>query len=920
MEKLFLLDAYALIFRAYYAMIKMPRINSKGMNTSAILGFVNTLEEILTKEKPTHIGVAFDPKGGTFRHELYKEYKAQREETPEVIRESVPVIKEILEAYRIPVLEVPGFEADDVIGTLSRQADEKGIDTYMLTPDKDYCQLVTETSRIYRPKYGDKGYEVLDTATVLEKYEISNTDQIRDLLGLMGDNADNIPGCPGVGPKTAQKLIQEFGDVETLLENCDKLKGALKDKIETNADKIRFSKMLATIRTDVPIELEMEKLKKETPDMTKLTRILEELEMKGLLGRIRKQYVGEEKNTENNPVFHDLFADNDTEAVENENLRGVNIDEINCHVIDYKKDADGFREEIKGIGKIAISIDTTPDNPVFAEISGLAIATSEEKVWYLPFPETDSEMEVFKSVVSEIVGDSGKTVIGHNLKPAILALDGIGISMECRMFDTMVAHYVLQPEQKHSLEFLSEVYLKCPVTFEAEQTGDTGGLLFFKPDIDKLAENSGRKAVICLRLMEVLLNLLHQDGTYELFNDVEMPLVCVLADMEKTGVRIDTEALRETSRIFNERLQQTEKEIFSEVGFSFNILSPKQVGDVLFDRLKLSDKAKKTKSGQYVTSEEVLEGLRGKSPVVEKILQYRGLKKLIGTYVDALPTMINPKTGKIHTSFNQTVTATGRLSSSNPNLQNIPVRDEDGKEVRKAFIPDDGCKFFSADYSQIELRIMAHLSGDRNMLEDFNNGEDIHAATAAKVFHKPVSEVTREERSKAKTANFGIIYGISPFGLAERMKVSRTEAKELIDNYFKTYPQIREYIDRQIAIAREKGYIETVMHRKRYLPDIVSHNATVRGYAERNAVNAPIQGSAADIIKLAMVRIWRRLKECGAKSTMILQVHDELNFNVVPGEEELIQNIVIGEMQAAWPMSVQLLADCGWGENWLEAH
>ena len=919
MEKLFLLDAYALIFRAYYAMIKMPRINSRGMNTSAILGFVNTLEEILTKEKPTHIGVAFDPKGGTFRHELYKEYKAQREETPEVIRESVPVIKKILEAYRIPVLEVPGFEADDVIGTLSRQADEKGIDTYMLTPDKDYCQLVTETSRIYRPKYGDKGYEVLDTATVLEKYEISNTDQIRDLLGLMGDSADNIPGCPGVGPKTAQKLIQEFGDVETLLENCDKLKGALKDKIEANADKIRFSKMLATIRTDVPIELEMEKLKKETPDMTKLTRILEELEMKGLLGRIRKQYVGEEKNTENNPVFHDLFADNDTEAVENENLRGVNIDEINCHVIDYKKDADGFREEIKGIGKIAISIDTTPDNPVFAEISGLAIATSEEKVWYLPFPETDSEMEVFKSVVSEIVGDSGKTVIGHNLKPAILALDGIGISMECRMFDTMVAHYVLQPEQKHSLEFLSEVYLKCPVTFEAEQTGDTGGLLFFKPDIDKLAENSGRKAVICLRLKEVLLNLLHQDGTYELFNDVEMPLVCVLADMEKTGVRIDTEALRETSRIFNERLQQTEKEIFSEVGFSFNILSPKQVGDVLFDRLKLSDKAKKTKSGQYVTSEEVLEGLRGKSPVVEKILQYRGLKKLIGTYVDALPTMINPKTGKIHTSFNQTVTATGRLSSSNPNLQNIPVRDEDGKEVRKAFIPDDGCKFFSADYSQIELRIMAHLSGDRNMLEDFNNGEDIHAATAAKVFHKPVSEVTREERSKAKTANFGIIYGISPFGLAERMKVSRTEAKELIDNYFKTYPQIREYIDRQIAIAREKGYIETVMHRKRYLPDIVSHNATVRGYAERNAVNAPIQGSAADIIKLAMIKVYNELEKNFPDSKLILQVHDELIVECDEGQKETVSTILKEEMENACKMKVKLLADVNSGKTWYEA-
>lgn len=926
MEKMFLLDAYALIFRAYYAMIKTPRINSKGLNTSAILGFVNTLMEILGKENPTHIGIAFDPSGGTFRHKLYDEYKAQRQETPEVIRESVPVIKNIIRAFNIPILEVEGFEADDVIGTLSKQANEKEIDTYMLTPDKDYCQLVTEKIRIYRPKYGDKGYEVMDTSAVLEKYGIENTSQIIDLLGLMGDSADNIPGCPGVGPKTAQKLIANFGSIENLLENTDKLKGALKEKVEENAEKIKFSKMLATIRTDVPIELDMESLKRQKPDMGKLRNILEELEMKGLLGRILREYNDDTQKTPTDQTTDgfqaniiDIFTHDSTENFKNENLSEVRPVELAVKIIDSKQDISSFANACEKAGKMAFQIETTQGNPVFAEITGIGFATSPDTAWYLPKPDDKDGCDTFCSIVREIMENESILKISHNIKPAILALAELGITIKGSSFDTMVAHYVLQPEQKHSLKFLSETMLKETIPDNDEQT-QTEGMLFFIPDLDKVSRISGQKAVISLKLETLLSDMLHKDGTWQLFNEIEMPLTGVLADMERCGARIDPKALQESSRMFTDRMLALEQKIFKEVGFSFNILSPKQVGEVLFDKLRLSDKAKKTKNGQYVTSEDVLEGLRDKSPVVEKILQYRGLKKLIGTYVDALPAIVSPQTGKIHTSFNQTVTATGRLSSSNPNLQNIPVRDEDGKEVRKAFIPDPGCKFFSADYSQIELRIMAHLSGDANMLEDFAKGEDIHAATAAKIFHKPVEEVTKTERAKAKTANFGIIYGISAFGLAERMKVSRTEAKELIENYFKTYPGIRDYIDRQIEDARQKGYIETLMHRKRYLPDITSNNATVRGYAERNAVNAPIQGSAADIIKCAMVKISRRLKEAGARSQMILQVHDELNFNVVTGEENLVSTIVMEEMQNAYPMSVRLLADCGWGNNWLEAH
>ena len=934
MDKLFLLDAYALIYRAYYAFLKAPRINSKGFNTSAILGFVNTLEDILNNEKPTHIGVAFDPKGGTFRHELYKEYKAQREETPEVIRESVPIIKQILEAYRIPVLEVAGFEADDVIGTLSKKADEKGITTYMMTPDKDYCQLVTDRALIYRPRYGNNGYDIMGPAQVKEKYGLDNTCQIIDMLGLMGDSSDNIPGCPGIGEKTAVKLITEFGGIDGLLANTDKLKGALKEKVESNVDQIKFSRLLATIRTDVPIELDMESLKFQGPDEQKLYSIFEDLEFRTLMNRVKSKQtdtVQTEQTTQpkqpKNDGFHgdlfDLFQPSDQPAQEFSNLKDIKSVQHEYYLIETEKDAESLAHKIATSDFFCFDTETTGTDAISAQIVGLSIALREHEAWYVAMPrDTEGKqrmLEIFRSVFE----NPSTLKIGQNIKYDILILGNYGIQVEGPLFDTMIAHYLIQPELHHNMDYLAEIYLGYKTIHIEELIGEKGRNQKNMADLRPadIYEYAAEDADITLQLKSVLERELDKDGTTPLFRDVEMPLVSVLAYMERNGAMIDPKALAETSALFTARMQVLEKQIYDEAGGTpFNILSPKQVGDILFDRMKIVDKPKKTKTGQYVTSEDVLESLRAEHKIVDLILQYRGLKKLLGTYVDALPQLVNPKTGKIHTSFNQTVTATGRLSSSNPNLQNIPVRDEDGKEVRKAFIPEPGCKFFSADYSQIELRIMAHLSQDENMIEDFKLGHDIHAATAAKVFHKPIDQVTKAERSKAKTANFGIIYGISAFGLAQRMGVSRTEAKELIENYFKTYSGIKNYMDKSIEQARAKGYIETILKRKRYLPDINSHNATVRGFAERNAINAPIQGSAADIIKIAMIAIYRRFRQENIKSTMILQVHDELNFNVVPGEEEKVEKIVIEEMQKAWPMSVPLIADCGWGDNWLQAH
>lgn len=923
MEKLFLLDAYALIYRAYYAFIKNPRINSKGFNTSAVMGFVNTLEDVLKKEQPTHIGIAFDPAGPTFRHEAYQQYKAQREETPEVIRLSVPIIKDIIRAYRIPILEVSGYEADDVIGTLATEAGRQGIRTYMMTPDKDYGQLVSDNVFMYRPKYGDKEFEVMGVEEVKAKFDIQSPAQVIDMLGLMGDTADNIPGCPGVGEKTAQKLIAQFGSIENLLDHTGELKGAIKTKVETNREQILFSKFLATIKTDVPIALDMDGLKREEPDKDELKRIFEDLEFRSLLERV----LGTDKKmaASSPSVQGDLFGfftPESTEASENSNLTKLDDLVFDYQLIDTEEKEDQLLQNILTQPILSLDTETTGTDPIRAELVGMSFAYAENQAFYVPVPADRTEAQRIVDKFKPVFENPQTLKVGQNIKYDMLVLANYGVEIQGPMFDTMIAHYVLQPELHHGMDYLAEIYLHYETIKIEELIGPKGKNQKNMRDLDpaNIYRYACEDADVTLKLKNVLEKELKQNDAEALFRDIEMPLVPVLAYMERNGVRIDTEALKETSRHFTARMNQIEEEVHRLAGVEFNIASPKQVGEVLFDRLKIVDKPKKTKTGQYVTSEEVLESLKGKHEIVEKILEHRGLKKLLGTYIDALPQLINPETGHIHTSFNQTVTATGRLSSSNPNLQNIPVRNEDGKEIRKAFIPDEGCEFFSADYSQIELRIMAHLSGDPHMIEAFRANQDIHAATAAKIYKEKLEDVTREQRSKAKTANFGIIYGISVFGLAERLGIDRKEAKELIDGYFENYPHVKEYMDSSIQAARQKGYIETVFRRRRYLPDINSRNAVVRGYAERNAINAPIQGSAADIIKVAMIRIYRRFREENLRSKMILQVHDELNFSVVPEEKEKVQQIVIAEMESAYKMKVPLLADCGWGKNWLEAH
>ncbi len=947
MDKLFLLDAYALIYRAYYALIKNPRINSKGFNTSAVLGFVNTLEDVLKKESPTHIGVAFDPSGPTFRHEVYEQYKAQREETPEVIRASVPIIKDIIRAYRIPILEVSGYEADDVIGTLATQAGKQGITTYMMTPDKDYGQLVSEHVFMYRPKYGDKEFDVMGPEEVKAKFNIESPLQVIDMLGLMGDSSDNIPGCPGVGEKTAQKLIAQFGSIENLLSHTDELKGALKTKVENNREMITFSKFLATIKTDVPIELNLAELKRETPDEDALRKIFEEMEFRTLIERV----LGKEKKLQPSEtvvasqgngqlsLFGELppaspkkneiqgnlfaeFADKGTTTGLFSNLTNLESLDYDYQLIDTEEKRIDFLQIIKTKKIFSLDTETTDIDPINAELVGMSFSYAENQAFYVPIPAEREEALKIVNEFKELLENERTVKVGQNIKYDMLVLSNYGVEVKGPLFDTMIAHYVLQPELRHNMDYLAEIYLNYQTIHIEELIGqkgkNQGNMRNLSPQ--QIYKYACEDADVTLKLKNRLEQELKEQGAEKLFYEIEMPLVPVLAYMEKNGVRIDTHALKETSTHFTARMIQIENEIYQLAGTEFNVSSPKQVGEILFERLKITDKAKKTKTGQYVTSEEVLEGLRNKHDIVGKILDYRGLKKLLGTYIDAIPLLINERTGKIHTSFNQTVTATGRLSSSNPNLQNIPIRNEDGKEIRKAFIPEEGCEFFSADYSQIELRIMAHLSNDPNMIEAFREGDDIHAATAAKIYKINIEEVSREQRSKAKTANFGIIYGISVFGLAERMNVPRSEAKELIDGYFQTYPQIKAFMDKSIERAREKGYIETIFGRKRFLPDILSHNAVVRGYAERNAINAPIQGSAADIIKVAMVKIYQRFLSENIRSKMILQVHDELNFSVYPEEKEKVEQIVIEEMERAYSMQVPLRADCGWGSNWLEAH
>ncbi|MDR1557792.1 MAG: DNA polymerase I [Tannerellaceae bacterium] len=920
--KLFLIDAYALIYRSYYAFIKAPRINSKGKNTSAIFGFVNSLEDVLKRENPTHIAVCFDPPGPTFRHEIYEQYKAQREETPEVIRESTPIIKEIIQAYNIPILEAPHYEADDVIGTIARQAEQQGFDVYMMTPDKDYGQLVSDHIFVYRPKYGG-GYETMGIKEILEKFSITSVEQVIDLLGLMGDASDNIPGCPGVGEKTATKLLREFGSVENLLSNTDKLKGSLKNKIEENAEQIRFSKYLATIITDAPITFHVEKCTLEKPNEKKLTELYTELEFRTFLNKL----TGEKKTaTTQTPIQGNLFAQFEIEepkTIEKSGFATIDTTPHSYSIAATEEEQIDLAKFLARQQTFAFDTETDSIDPLKANLVGMSFAIRENEAWYVPVPADSQEAIRTISHFSPTLQNTGIMKIGQNIKFDILVLRKYGLRLAGPLFDTMIAHYLLNPELRHGMDYLAETYLKYQTVHIGELIGPKGKNQLSMRDVElkKIAEYAAEDADITLRLKNTFEPELKKQGVESLFYDMEMPLVYVLADMEEAGVNLDTSALRQSSETLSAELLRLEQEIYLLAGTDFNINSTKQVGEILFERLKIEEKSKKTKTGSYSTSEDILEKLRTKHPIIAKLLAYRGIKKLLSTYIDALPELINPITGKIHTSFNQTVTATGRLSSTNPNLQNIPIRDDMGREIRKAFIPDnDDCLFFSADYSQIELRIMAHLSNDENMINAFRSGEDIHAATAAKIYNTPLSDVSKDMRRKAKTANFGIIYGISVFGLAERLSIARSESKELIDGYFLTYPRVKEYTEKSIEVAKEKGYVETIFKRKRFLPDIYSNNAIVRGYAERNAINAPIQGSAADIIKMAMINIHRRFEAEQLKSKMILQVHDELNFNVYKEETEKVKQIVIEEMEAVISLQVPLIADYGEGSNWLEAH
>ena len=920
MDKLFLFDAYALIYRSYYAFIKNPRINSKGLNTSAILGFCNTLHEILSKENPTHIGVAFDH-GKTFRHDAFPEYKAQREETPEDIRASIPIIKELLSAFHIPILQVDGFEADDVIGTLALKAGASGVETYMLTPDKDYGQLVRDNVFQFRPRHGG-GYEKMGPKEVCEKYGIENTNQVIDLLALMGDSSDNFPGCPGVGEKTAVKLINEFGNIDNLLDHTDQVKGKLREKVENAIDDIKMSKFLATIRTDVPVELNLDELKVSDPDEAKLSTLFTDLEFKTLANKFLKKVETVQKPVNGQLDLFGLFASESPETSKNSSFETIKSVPHEYKLVENEHDMRELCDYFLTKEILSLDTETTSTSPIEAELVGLSFSVEESKAFYVPVPENHEEAQKVVELFRPVYENESIMKVGQNIKYDLEVLMKYGINLKGQLFDTMIAHYLIQPELRHNMDYMAEVYLNYQTIHIDELIGPKGknqrSMRSLSPT--QVYEYAAEDADITLKLKNILEPKLKEANVESLFYEIEMPLVPVLAEMEMNGVLIDTESLKETSRLFTERLIEIERHVYELAGEEFNISSPKQVGDILFGKMQIIEKPKKTKKGQYVTSEEVLQQLRHKHPIVDDILNFRGLKKLLGTYVDALPKLINPQTGHIHTSFNQTVTATGRLSSSDPNLQNIPVRGEDGKEIRKCFIPEKDCLFFSADYSQIELRVMAHLSQDENMMKAFREGYDIHAATASTIYKKGIDEVTRDERTKSKRANFGIIYGITVFGLAERLDIERAEAKQLIDGFFQTFPQVHDYMERSKETVREKGYAETIFHRRRYLPDILSRNATVRGFAERNAINAPIQGSAADIIKVAMVRIYNRFKQEGIRSKMILQVHDELNFSVYPEEKSRVEAIVLEEMQNAYHLSVPLVADCGWGTNWLEAH
>lgn len=924
-KRLFLLDAYALIFRAYYALIKMPRITSTGLNTSAVFGFVNTLEELLRKEKPTHIAICFDPPGPTFRHEAFEAYKGEREATPEDIKISVPIIKEIIRAYRIPIIEIEGYEADDVIGTLATKAGNEGFSTFMMTPDKDFGQLVSDNVFQYKPGYRGGEFEIRGVKEVCERYEISSPDKVIDLLALMGDKVDNIPGCPGVGEKTAIKLINDFGSIENLIENTDSLKGALKKKVEDNKEQIVFSKFLATIKTDVPIDCDIEELKLQQADIEELTSIFRRLEFRTLIDKIAKKndtdsaskISAQPSQAIQGSLFDDISEDEPKTPMKSEIYE---INTQNYHIIKNSDEIGEIERFIAESGECAVFIVAQGDSDMTAQWVGTALALHNGKTYYI-----DNAITGAKEFIVSLHANEKIKVVSSQTKRDYVIISNSGLSSSepiRNYYDITIAHYLLQPEIRHSIDNLALQYLNLSLVSYSEIAGSKGAkqLPMQSIGIDKLSNWACQQADATMRLYPILSQSIEKENLSELLNEIELPLTRVLAEIEIAGVRIDVAALNEASETLTSRLDGIETEIHALVGENFNIGSPAQVGEILFDKLKLDPKAKKTKTGQYSTSEEVLEKISHLHPVVNKILEYRQLKKLLSTYLNALPNTINPTTGKIHTTYNQTVTATGRLSSTDPNLQNIPVRDEIGREIRRAFIADEGHTFLSADYSQIELRLVADFSNDKVMLDAFANDKDIHAITAAKIYKTPLEEVTATQRRNAKTANFGILYGISAFGLASRLGIPRSEAKQLIDGYFETFPTVQQYMSEAIEKARENGYVTTIKGRKRMLPDINSRNAVVRGYAERNAINAPIQGSAADIIKIAMVNIFDEIAKRGLKSKMIMQVHDELNFDVLPQELDIIKELVCRNMQNAYNGRVSLTASCGTGPNWLTAH
>jgi DNA polymerase-1 len=927
-KKLFLLDAYALIFRAYYAFIKNPRVTSKGLNTSAIFGFLLALEEVLQKRKPTHIAVVFDTPTPTFRHEMFKEYKANRDATPEDIKKAVPYIKRLIEAYKIPVIDYPGFEADDVIGTLARIASERGFVTYMMTPDKDYAQLVAENVYMLKPSRSGNESVLWGVEDIQKEWNVERPEQVIDILALMGDSADNIPGAPGVGPKTAMKLISEYGSVEELFKNTDKLKGKLKDIIENNREQIEMSKKLARIEQFVPVELNETALELEVPDPGKLKVLFDELEFKTVAAKILSEIDKSEKPRQQERLFTppsgsqqgSLFGEETIAPVSvKESIESVDHTYIN---LENSKEIIDFVKKVSALGEFCFDSETTSIDPLDAELVALTFSWKKGSGYLIHFPESQNETKTILEIVRPIFENPEIRKIGQNMKFDIQVLSNYGIEVKGALFDTMIAHYLLEPDMRHNMNLLSESYLGySPVHIES-LIGEKGNNQknMRSVAVDKLMEYAVEDADVTYQLKNVFEPRIKSEGLEPLATGIEMPLIRVLATMERNGVKLDLEDLKAITINLREDIITLEKEIYTLSGTEFNISSPKQLGDILFIRLKLDDKAKVTKTKQFVTNEEILQRLTNKHPIIEKVLEYRGLKKLLSTYVEALPLLVEKKTGRIHTSYNQAVAATGRLSSNNPNLQNIPVRDERGREIRKAFVPEKGHIFLSADYSQIELRLMAHLSKDKNMIADFLSGNDIHAATASKIFGVDISDVTREMRSRAKTANFGIIYGISSFGLSERLTIGRKEAKELIDGYFNSYPGVKIYMDESIRKAREVGYVTTMFGRKRYLADIHSRNQVVRGNAERNAINAPIQGSAADIIKIAMIRIYDKMKSEKFISKMILQVHDELIFEVLNSELDKLRDLVIFEMSNAVKLDIPLKVDWGTGNNWFEAH